>query len=834
MQRVGKSFEDAGGKISDATDLLKKFYSISTDKLGGSDLQKKIDAHIDVGNLDTNTGVDKYSDAIGTEAKYRAVLDLLKQMTDEGKKLAALDIAATFASPDQLEAFRQNSDYFRQMQESADKIAATKLVNQKDIDDATALKNRYDDAVKILSEKWIPFQDTITAGGMAMHRAWVTIVEDIAAALSGLERFATKISSVEIPGWLKTAWSSAANALTPAAFKIAGQLGGVVSDHLSGPAAPVSNGDAYSKLASGLSNPNSVAAARTQTIGISDKLRPDTSRELKQATEAAQEYNDAVDRAINSLQKHNLQQEADAKAVGLGASELARFRAEAAETAAVLANGGKETEDQAARFAKLKEAASSAADALARANVASDISRGKQLAFASPEDVKIANQLKGIYGDDIPAALNSAEAAAIRMNDTMKSIGDSARQMAGAFANDFVGALKSGKSVMDSLGASMKNLSSSLMSGGINALMSGNYVQGGIEIGASLLTSLFGGDDEEEKKRQEAEQKRQQQIQANRDAQAQRQADFTLQAQLAGINTNTTAGQIQAFDLQANKQRADEMKAGGFAIVELEKSLAAQRQAIVDKANQAVIKSYQDFLDSVKTGSLSTLSPEDQLKYAQNAFNSDTAKAATGDQDAISKVTNDAQTLLQLAKAFYASSTGYGDIYTTVIDTVNGLMNSALYKAPTDTGIINAADSDPDPQGTALRERMAKFASGDTSGIADLYGSVTGYAGGGVVSNGIRGVDSVTAKLAGGEHVTKAPSVNASTIGMLSYINQTGRTPKQDNGEVVRVLTQGFNGLASSLSDKLDNVADRIKRLEETTRQTSTQRRVPGSSQKAA
>ncbi|MDH2341539.1 hypothetical protein [Bradyrhizobium sp. SSUT77] len=832
MQRVGKSFEDAGGKISDATDLLKKFYSVSTDKLGGSDLQKKIDAHIDVGNLDTNTGVDKFSDAIGTEAKYRAVLDLLKQMTDEGKKLAALDIAATFASPDQLEAFRQNSDYFLQMQESADKIAATKLVNQKDIDDATALKNRYDDAVKILSERWIPFQDTITAGGMALHRAWVTIVEDIAAALSGLERFANKISSIEIPGWLKTAWSSSVNALTPAAFKIAGQVGGAVSDHLNGPAPTTSSYPAG--FTSGLSNPNSVAAARTQTTGISDFLRKDSSNEIKQATQATQEYNDAVDRAINSLQKHVLQQDADAKAVGLGAGELAKFRAEAAETAAVLANGGKETEDQVAKFTKLKEAAASAADALARAQVASDIKRGQQLAFASPEDVKIANQLQKVYGDDIPAALNSSEAAAIRMNDTMKSIGDSVRQMAGAFANDFVGALKSGKSVMDSLGASMKNLSSSLMSGGINALMSGNYVQGGIEIGASLLTSLFGGDDEEEKKRQEAEQKRQQQIQANRDAQAQRQADFTLQAQLAGINTNTTAGQIQAFDLQANKQRADEMKAGGFAIVELEKSLAAQRQSIVDKANQAVIKSYQDFLDSVKTGSLSTLSPEDQLKYAQSAFNSDAAKAATGDQDAISKVTNDAQTLLQLAKAFYASSTGYGDIYKTVIDTVNGLMNSSLYKATTDTGIINAADSDPDPQGTAMRERMAKFASGDYSGISDLYGSVTGYAGGGVVSNGIRGVDSVTAKLAGGEHVTKASSVNASTIGALSYINQTGRPPRNDNSEVVRVLTQGFNGLASSLSDKLDNVADRIKRLEETTRQTSNQRRVPGSTQKAA
>ncbi|MCK1313714.1 hypothetical protein, partial [Bradyrhizobium sp. 23] len=623
MQRLGQSFQDAGGKISDATDLLKKFNSVSNDKLGGSELQKKIDSHIDAGNLDKNSGVDKFSDAIGTEQKYRAVLDLLKQMTDEGKKLAALDIAATFASPDQLEAFRQNSDYFLQMQEAADKIATTKLVNQKDIDDATALKNRYDDAVKILSERWIPFQETITAGGMALHRAWVTIVEDIAAALSGLEKFANKIASIEIPGWLKAAWSASVNALVPAPFKIAGQLGGAVADHLNGPDAP-SKPNYPAGFASGLSNPNTVAAARNQTTAISDKLRPDASRELKQATEAANQYNDAVDRAINTLNKHVLQQNADTKAVSMGAAELARYRAEAAEKAAVEANGGKETEDQIAKFAKLKDAASSAADALARAQVASDISRGKQLMFASEEDVKIANQLKSIYGDDIPAALNSAEAATIRWQDAMKGVVGDIKSAAGAFANNFVSGIMSGKNAMDVLKSSVQDLGKSITSAGINNIIKDpTSPVGYIEAGVGLLTQLFGGDDEEEKKRKEEEKKRQDQIQANRDAQAQRQADFTLQAQLAGINTNTTAGQIQAFDLQANKQRADEMKAGGYAIVELERKLAVERQSIVDKANQAVLKSYQDFLDSVKTGSLSTLSPEDQLKYAQSMFNSE-------------------------------------------------------------------------------------------------------------------------------------------------------------------------------------------------------------------
>lgn len=831
MQRVGKSFEDAGGKIADATELLKKFYGVSVDKLGGSDLQKKIDSHIDAGNLDKNSGVDKFSDAIGTEAKYRAVLDLLKQMTDEGKKLAAIDIAATFASPDQLEAFRQNSDYFLQMQEAADKIAATKLVNQQDIDDATALKSRYDEAVKILSERWIPFQETITAGGMALHRAWVTIVEDIAAAVGWVEKLATSIANIKIPDWLKTAGSTMARALVPLPLQVAAQAGGAVADHLNG-LAPAQTGlsDAQSRLASGLSNPNSVAAARAQTIGISDKLRPDTSREFKQAAGAANDYNDAVTRAINTLNKHVLQQEADTKAVGLGAAELARYRAEAAETAAKQANGGKETEEQAAEFARLKEAAAAAAEAMAKAQVASDIKRGDQLMFASAEDVKIANQLKSIYGDDIPAALNSAEAAAIRMNDTMKSIADSVRDMASAFANNFISSIMSGKSAMESLKGAANDLGKSLTKAGVdNIFKDPTSPVGYVETGIGILTQLFGGDDEEEKKRQEEEKGRQEQIQQNREAQAQRQAQYTLEAQLAGIDTNTTAGQIQAFDLNANKQRADEMKAGGFAIVELEKKLAAERQSIVDKANKAVIKSYQDFLDSVKTGDLSTLSPEDQLKYAQNAFSSDAAKAATGDQDAIAKVTSDAQTLLQLAKAFYASSTGYGDIYKTVIDTVNGLMKSALYTAPTDTGIIHSADADPDPQGTGMRNLQNSW----LANAAQEAGGVLGYASGGIVANGKYGVDSVTAKLAGGEHVTKASSVNSATRASLEFINRTGRAPTE-SPEIARILTQGFNGQTVAIVDAINGLSDRMKKLEDTTRQTSNQRRVPGSTQKAA
>jgi hypothetical protein len=130
---------------------------------------------------------------------------------------------------------------------------------------------------------------------------------------------------------------------------------------------------------------------------------------------------DAVDYAIAALQRHVLIQKADAQAVGLGAAQLAIFRAQAIETAAVLKNGGEETAKQAADFKKLEAAAGAAAEALARAKIANAISFGRQTSFLSQEDVQIATQLKDIY-PNVTQAINSSEAAQLRLNSAFREI----------------------------------------------------------------------------------------------------------------------------------------------------------------------------------------------------------------------------------------------------------------------------------------------------------------------------------------------------------------------------------------------------------------------------
>lgn len=65
------------------------------------------------------------------------------------------------------------------------------------------------------------------------------------------------------------------------------------------------------------------------------------------------------------------------------------------------------------------------ADAAARAAVNSDIKFGQNTAFLSQSDVAIAQKLKPLFGDDVPAALASSQAAAMRLNDAFSTVSSS-------------------------------------------------------------------------------------------------------------------------------------------------------------------------------------------------------------------------------------------------------------------------------------------------------------------------------------------------------------------------------------------------------------------------
>jgi hypothetical protein len=344
-------------------------------------------------------------------------------------------------------------------------------------------------------------------------------------------------------------------------------------------------------------------------------------------------------------------------------------------------------------------------------------------------------------------------------------------------------------------------------------------------VGAGIGLSLFGNSSSDQQQAANNTAFANQVTQINTDAATRKQQDqFDAANATLSMTTdpNSLQGQLATFDLQAQQQIITENQKGNGAIVELEQSLADQRLAIIQKSNEAITKSMDDFLNSVQTGSLSTLSPADQLAYEQNLFNTQLTGAQGGNSDDISALTSTAQTLLTLAQTFYASGTGYAAVYNQVTSAI-----TALAANPSGAVAGNPLLSQDTQDTTEILQTQAN---------GDQLSASVGMADGGIVGNGRFNKDSVVARyanggsiaLAGGEAVTRATSVNANTIGMLNHINRTGKTPSSDNSDVVRVLTQGFNGIARKFDEQTAALAGRVKSLEDTTRQTNNKRRVPG------
>ncbi|WP_339033772.1 hypothetical protein WHZ78_18410 [Bradyrhizobium symbiodeficiens] len=131
---------------------------------------------------------------------------------------------------------------------------------------------------------------------------------------------------------------------------------------------------------------------------------------------------DAYDRVTESLTKYIATTNALAETQGKGAAATEEAKAEAQLLNAALLAGIPITDKVRDHIQDLAQDAGLAAEALAKAKVASDIQFGAKSAFLTPQDLAIAQQLKGIYGDDITAALNSAAAEAIRVNGSLGEV----------------------------------------------------------------------------------------------------------------------------------------------------------------------------------------------------------------------------------------------------------------------------------------------------------------------------------------------------------------------------------------------------------------------------
>lgn len=188
-------------------------------------------------------------------------------------------------------------------------------------------------------------------------------------------------------------------------------------------------------------------AAFEKQNGVPKPPPPANPAHLPERSQAS----DAYDHATESIAKLTAKTQAEADAQGLGAAALAETKAQYQLLTAAQQAGIPITQKVQDQMQDLAQDAGLAADALEKAKIASTLSRSQQTAFFTPEDLAIANQLKGLYGDNIPAAMRSSEAAALRFNDTIKELGTLGQQVNSGFLVDFETQIRNGASAMQAL-----------------------------------------------------------------------------------------------------------------------------------------------------------------------------------------------------------------------------------------------------------------------------------------------------------------------------------------------------------------------------------------------
>lgn len=442
-------------------------------------------------------GLVLFRDAETQEQKIIAVLKAMQQLEQIGQRAAALDLGERMFGSQFVERIRQGKTSAESLLstmktltvESGDLFPNDLVVRAKQIDDQLKLaENRLSAAMK-------PAFNDLAATMLTIKSTWADIVNLIGQAVEWTNKLGLTSEVMRKKNEL---------AAVNEAIKNGTGLGGV-------PQVTAIPGVGRLYDAIGAEKPQDAlrrrrdelqaqidAAARGVAEGP-DLPKPSRGTGAAPILKPTDTAADKLQGAIDATEKRIAALKAEAAAVDLTAEARNRSKIVAQlETVAMQANAaaGKGanvvTEEQRRKINEVADAYASATKAMEKAKVASDIRRDAQTALLSPEDVQIAERLRDIY-PDVATALNSVEAAAMRTNEVMRSIGNT---MSSSLTTGLADILDGTKSVSDGFASMGKAILRALNEAMIKALVVGPIMRslgGAMGGSAGLLGFADGG-----------------------------------------------------------------------------------------------------------------------------------------------------------------------------------------------------------------------------------------------------------------------------------------------------------------------------------------------------
>ncbi|HEY0330236.1 MAG TPA: hypothetical protein VGC77_14200 [Rhodopseudomonas sp.] len=469
-------------------------------------------------------------------------------------------------------------------------------------------------------------------------------------------------------------------------------------------------------LKTGLSPEEAAAAVKASGLGAAAGAAAGQLAVLNKTTTG---QINAYDQLIQRAKDRNAELALEATAAGQTAGAVQALKLQhdaerAAKKAGVSVN--QEELDQLKQEVVLREQEKRLAEVKSQADFTG------QTMFMSDADKSAAAAMRDIYGPQWQSHMDDALAKQLKMNSQLSEAKDAAQQ----FATSFFQGLMQGKSGMDALVGAADQLASKLADKGMQDLFSGNFIQGGVELGASALISVFTGDQKAKKQLEEAKR-----VWKEAAPEFERFLDSMSGGVQGELSSRIESARQQMLDLNSKAAEAkDYASANKVAVSYLLYAFENARTFI--STFSATAEAFSDGLgensptlkaiDSVKTAQTKVKSFIDDAKTAYNALNATSAdlgvlsggENSQAYKDAVAKATEASRqymvSLLQTAPALSQVQSRLLEINGTALALQGALvdlgMSSDQAAAAIASGVTKAIDDLKNSFGAGLTSRL--------------------------------------------------------------------------------------------------------------------------------
>ncbi|WP_426609499.1 hypothetical protein [Bradyrhizobium sp. McL0616] len=439
-------------------------------------------------------GLVLFRDAKTQEDKIKAVLAAMIQLDQIGQHAASLDLGEKMFGAQIVDRMRQGKtsaesmlQTIREASANADGIFSNALVERaKEVDDQLKLAHQR------LSTALKPSWDDLASVMMDIKGAWADVIGYIARAVE----LSNKLPRIPGMAASSTDLDAKRDALAQVQARLNGTGGGLLGSVNLPPLSIPGLGQVYAGTTADLEGhrdrlQKEIAAHTTGQDGYGPTAQSQTRGTGPAPTKISTgSDHDRFDSGADAIDKRTAALKAEVATIDLSteAREKNKIAAQL-QVVAMQANQaagkgeGVVTAEQRKRIEEVTDAYGEATQAIEKATVAQSIRRGRQTVLLDPQDVQIAEQLKGLY-PDVGTALSSVEASAMRTNEAMRSIGNT---MSSSLTSGLADILNGTKSVSAGFADMSKAIVRALEEAMIKALIVAPIMRG--------LSGMFGFSD---------------------------------------------------------------------------------------------------------------------------------------------------------------------------------------------------------------------------------------------------------------------------------------------------------------------------------------------------